>query len=150
MVTASLLMPVDPKVKNSVKYLPCFVIKVSLNLPLNFCAGSRNTFSCKMAICQGSAKTLAEVNHQAIVAWTNTYLHEITVGLVVSFPVIRTGFSGKANRVSGGLFNIPKSKSRTASARAPICFLTQFPQLPEDMEEKWIKVQGKIFLLRQS
>lgn len=82
---------------------------------------------------------MAEVSHQAIVAWTNTCLHEITAWLVVFFPVIRTCYSGKTNMVTGEVFNIPKWKSPTAPAKAPVHFLTQFPQPPEDMNEKWIK-----------
>ena len=114
--------------------------------------GTWIAFSCKVAPFLSAGdhlvpKTLAEVSHQAVVAWTNTYLHEITAGLVVSFPVIRTDYSGKTSRVTGGIFNIPKWKSPTAPAKAPVCFLTQFPQPPGDVEEKWIKVQEKIFLL---
>lgn len=65
-------------------------------------------FSCKVAPFLSARdhlvmKTLGEASHQATVAWTNTCLHEITAGLVVSFPVIRTGYSGKASRVTGGI-----------------------------------------------
>lgn len=85
-------------------------------------------FSCKVAPILPAGdhlvpKTLAEVSHQAVVARTNTCLHEITAGLVVSFPVVRTGYSGKASRVTGGLFNIPKWRSPTAPAKAPERFL---------------------------
>lgn len=57
----SLLMPVDPKVKTSVKYLPFFVIKVSLNVPLNFRAASGKVDSFLMqsdtlSVCWGSPR----------------------------------------------------------------------------------------------
>lgn len=59
--TPSLLMPVDPKVKTSVKYLPFFVIKVSLNVPLNFRAASGKVDSFLMqggthSACWGSPR----------------------------------------------------------------------------------------------
>lgn len=102
-------------------------------------------FSCKVApfLFGGShlvPNTLAEV----VTAWTSTCLNEITAGLV-SF--VRTGHSGKASRLTGGKFNIPKWISQTSLAKAPVCFLTQFPQPPGEVEEKWTEIQEKILLL---